>query len=134
MKKYIFFIVALFFICCTKNPTWSYDYPIQLFIRVTGSDVGLLFSGTYGNSSMSIDVEGVVPQKEYNWQIGWVDYPINLEDSNDEVFANFKKEQTEGTLILKIMQPSSNPDYPYTRKEASTSASYGSVYISWKQD
>lgn len=130
MKKFILFIVALFFICCTKTPTESENYPIQLFIRVTGSE-GLLYSGTYGNSSMSIDVDGVVPTPVFIGDPDYVEYSTSIENSQDEAFADFRKEQAGGTLTVKIGTPISNWGFE-TKREASTFASYGSVYITWK--
>ncbi|GAG86101.1 unnamed protein product [marine sediment metagenome] len=127
-------LLYLIFTCSKETPTESENYPIQLFIRVTGSELGLLYSGTYGNSSMSIDVEGAVTHSQYSLQIDSLDYPINVENSQDEVFANFRKEQIEDTLILRIVQLRDYGNYFDILKEASTSASYGSVYISWKPD
>ena len=131
MKKYIFFIIALFFICCTKTSEPDI-FPMDVVVRiVTPSPDSLIFSGQYGNSNTSIDVDGILYPDEYQ------DYNTVIENKNDEVFANFKKEQAPGTLIVKIgiitIDAYGREEWE-TKKEASTSASYGSVYVSWKPD
>ena len=133
MKKYIFFIIVLFFICCTKTPSEPDIYPFDVVVRVVNNSSSpsdtLLYSGTYGNSNTSIDVDGILALHEYN------DYNSFVKDKDDEVFANFRKEQAEGKLTVKIGTMEVDfmgVEFFQTKKEASTSAYYGSVYISWK--
>lgn len=131
MKKFILFIVALFFICCTKTPTETDMFPLDVIVNIeTQSTDSLIFSGQYGNSNTSIDVDGILYPDQYQ------NYNTIIENKNDEVFANFKKEQVMGTLIVRIIITVDKNGHKEleVKKEASTSASYGSVYISWKPD
>jgi hypothetical protein len=130
MKKFILlvFIIIQFFICCAKAPSEpEWDYPLEISIKVAGSATDSLnYFGTYGNSSISIDVDGQIPNYVY--------YSINVENSEDEVFADFQKNQVEGTLTVLLLLKENHIGYwTYdTLIQASTSASYGSVYVSWK--
>lgn len=131
MKKFILFIVALFFICCTKTPTETDMFPLDVIVNIeTLSTDSLIFSGQYGNSNTSIDVDGILYPDQYQ------NYNTIIENKNDEVFANFKKEQVMGTLIVRIIITVDKDGHkePEVKKEAGTSASYGSVYITWKPD
>ena len=137
MKKFMFFVVVvlLFFVCCKKTPSEPDIYPVDCAVRVknTGSSISdtLRYLGTYGNSSTSIDVDGILEPFDS------LDYNIAVENKNDEVFASFQKNQAEGELTVKIgtieLDLYGNEVFK-TKKEASTSAYYGSVYISWKPD
>ncbi len=77
---------------CTKETTEpDQTYPIDVLIRISGTD-SLIFSGQYGNSSTSIDVDGVIPTPVFIGDPDYVEYSTSIENSQDEVFASFRKE------------------------------------------
>lgn len=129
-KLIIFFILPILFMCTKETTEPDQTYPIDVLIRISGTD-SLIFSGQYGNSSTLIDVDGVIPTPVIIGDPDYVEYSTSIENAQDEVFASFRKEQAEGTLTVRIGTPISNWGFE-TKREASTTASYGSVYISWK--
>ena len=117
----LLFVLLLFFACSKETPQSETIYPIETGIILSKSGIDSLhFSGQYGNSSSSADVEGILLLNLGETYITYV------EDEEDEVFGNFQKEQQDGELTVKIIVNGE------AKKEASTSASYGSVYVSWR--
>jgi len=129
MKKLVAILLLSFFLACTKTTEPEQIYPIDVAIRIIGTD-SLYFSGEYGNTSTSIDVEGTIPTPAFIGDPDYVQYTAAVDNAQDEVFAHFRKEQAQGTLTVQIGLLS---DYGFeSKKKASTTASYGSVSISWK--
>jgi hypothetical protein len=129
MRKLLILSVLPIIMVCTKATEPIPVYPFDVAVRIMGTD-SLYFSGSYGNTFTSMDVDGMIPKPILIGDLDYVQYTTSIDNSQDEVFAHFSKEQAAGTLTVQIGLP---PDYGFeSKKEASTTASYGSVSISWK--
>jgi hypothetical protein len=121
--------IFLISLCCTKATEPIPIYPFDVDVRISGTD-SLYFQGIYGNASTSIEVEDTIPTPVSIGDPDYVQYISSIDNAQDEVFAHFRKLQASGTLTVQIGLPL-NQDFEL-KEEASTTASYGSVSISWK--
>jgi len=124
MKRALFLLILLLIFSCSGNKLTEQNYPKTVTIRTSGSET-ILYTGSIGNSTSYTDVDGTVTESSF------AQYSTKLEDENDEIFAHISKEQETGTLTVQIgfLLMDNSLDI---KKEGSTSASFGSVYLNWK--
>jgi len=124
MKKALFFLILLLIFSCSGNKLTEQNYPKTVTIRISGSET-ISYRGSIGNSTSATDVDGTITESSF------AQYSRKLEDENDEIFAHFFKEQEAGTLTVQIglLLMDNSLDI---KKEGSTSASFGSLYLNWK--
>jgi hypothetical protein len=122
--KYFVLLTIPFLLSCASQGNLNEPestYPITVDIRVNGTD-SVAFSGEYGNNSDTTEVSGFVPQGIDNYK----EYKISIEDSLDEVFALFYKQQSSGQLKVSFYVDD------HLESWDATSESFDTVYVTWK--
>ena len=114
-------------LCCTSSSNTSDPsqptFPIEVAIHVSGTD-SLLYSGSYGNSTDTTRVNGMIPPGVTNYDV----YTTTVENDSDMVFASFRKEQAEGGLKVDIYVDDHLKDWQQTSEQ------FGSVYVTWQPE
>jgi hypothetical protein len=125
--EFLLLLFVLFLLSCTSSSNTTDPseptYPMEVSIHVGGTD-SLLYSGDYGNTADTTNVNGMVPPGVTHYD----EYITSVENDSDMVFARFQKEQAAGGLKVDIYVDDHLKDWQQTSEE------FGSVYVTWQPE